>query len=286
MPFVAGGLMNDYNRIAQVIQSLTESHAEQPNLADYAGLSQVDFHRLFSVWAGITPKDILPCLTLSNAKALLGEGNRYLDAALDFEPSEGPSQWQNLCLKLEAASPGQLTVAGEDWTITAGFADSPFGRCLIGECPRGICHLSFGEPAEDAVKWAWMVGNWPKAIFQRDDSFASRLVGIIFQHPNDVHRRQAYVKGTPFQIQVWRALLQIQPGTLVSYGSLATKIKNPKAARAVGTAVGQNPLAYVIPCHRVIRETGVIGNYGCGKVRKRVMLAWEMANFPRVNALV
>ncbi len=278
--------MNDYNRIAQVIQSLIESHAEQPNLADYGGLSQADFNRLFSVWAGIMPKDILPCLTLSNAKALLNEGNRYLESALDFELSDVPTQWQNLCLMLEAASPGQLTGAGEGWTITAGFADSPFGRCLIGECPRGICHLSFGEPADDAAKWAWMVGNWPKAIFQRDNSIASRLAGMIFQHSNDVPRLQAYVKGTPFQIQVWRALLQIRTGTLVSYGSLAAKIKNPKAARAVGTAVGQNPLAYVIPCHRVIRETGVIGQYGCGKIRKRVMLAWEMANFPRGDALV
>ena len=275
--------MNQYERIARVIRHLNACHAGQPDLAtlaEIAGLSPFHFHRLFSAWAGITPKDFLQCLTLAHAKALLRKGTSVLDAALDSGLS-GPGRLHDLCVILEAASPGEVKSGGADWTITAGFADSPFGRCLIGESPRGLCHLAFIDAGDGALALTALREHWPRARLQRDDAAAARLADVIFEPPADRHSRlalRAYVKGTAFQVRVWRALLQVQPGTLVSYGLLAAAIDKPAAARAVGAAVSHNPLAWLIPCHRVIRETGVIGDYRWGAVRKRAMVAWESAS--------
>jgi len=275
--------MNDYERIALVIRYLDERQTEQPDLAalaEYVGVSQSRFHRLFSAWAAITPKDFLQCLTLSHAKELLREGKSVLDAAL-MSGLSGPGRLHDLCVNLEAASPGELKFGGEGWTISAGFADSPFGRCLVGEGPRGICHLSFVGSEDGRPEWVELHDNWPRARLHRDDSAASRLAERVFKRPVRSHSRpalRAFVQGTAFQVRVWRALLQVQPGTLVSYGRLAAALDQPGAARAVGTAVGQNPLAYLIPCHRVIRETGVIGDYRWGQVRKRAILAWESSS--------
>ena len=165
-------------------------------------------------------------------------------------------------------------------TIAAGLADSPFGTCLIAESPRGICHLAFVE-SDFADPLASVRDDWPAARLRRDDALASRIARRIFAGPADSLARpalRAFVRGTAFQIRVWRALLRVPAGSLVTYGRLAVAIGQPAAARAVGTAVGSNPLAYLIPCHRVIRETGIIGGYRWGAVRKRAMLAWENAS--------
>jgi AraC family transcriptional regulator of adaptative response/methylated-DNA-[protein]-cysteine methyltransferase len=276
--------MNDYERIAQVIRFLDECHTEQPALtalAERTGLSQFHFHRLFSTWAGITPKDFLQCLTLAHAKELLRGGGSVLDVALESGLS-GPGRLHDLCVNLEAASPGELKSGGAGWTISFGSADSQFGKCLIAESPRGICHLAFVESENDKAALAELQKDWPQAKLKRDDSAAARLAARIFARPADWHSQpnlRAFVRGTPFQVHVWRALLQVQPGTLTSYGRLATAIGKPAAARAVGTAVGQNPPAYLIPCHRVIRETGVVGNYRWGPIRKRAIIAWESSRF-------
>jgi len=279
--------MNDYERIALIIRWLDERHAAQPDLAalaGYAGLSQFHFHRLFAAWAGVTPKDFLQCLTLAHAKALLRAGGNILDAALESGLS-GPGRLHDLCVNLEAASPGELKSGGTGWTITGGFAESPFGKCLIAESPRGICHLSFIENEKSALRE--LQKNWPQAGLRHDNGLAARLAEKIFarpHHPRTPAPLRAFVRGTPFQVRVWRALLQVQPGTLTSYGRLAGAVGHPAAARAVGTAVGQNPLAYLIPCHRVIRETGVIGDYRWGQIRKRVMIARETSPCsPRVE---
>jgi AraC family transcriptional regulator of adaptative response/methylated-DNA-[protein]-cysteine methyltransferase len=275
-------LMNDYERIALVIRYLEAHHTEQPDLAtlaEYVGLSTFHFHRLFSTWAAITPKDFLQCLTLSHAKELLRKERSVLDTAL-ISGLSGPGRLHDLCVNLEAASPGELKSGGAGWTISTGFADSPFGKCLVGESPRGICHLSFVESVDGAAELATLQENWPQARLLRDDSNASRLACRIFERaalPHSQPALRAFVRGTAFQVRVWQALLQVQPGTLVSYGRMAAALGNPRAARAVGTAVGQNPLAYLIPCHRVIRETGVISNYRWGQVRKRAIVAWETA---------
>ena len=270
--------MNDYERIAQIIRFLDECHVEQPDLttlAGRAGLSRFHFHRLFSAWAGVTPKDFLQCLTLAHAKALLRDGETILDSALESGLS-GPGRLHDLCVNLEAASPGELKSGGAGWVISSGFTESPFGKCLIAESPRGVCHLSFVENEKNAL--TELQKDWPQAKLKRDDSAAARLATRIFARPDDSHSQpglRAFVRGTPFQVRVWRALLQIRSGSLTSYGRLANSIGKPTASRAVGAAVGQNPLAYLIPCHRVIRETGVIGDYHWGAVRKRAMIAWE-----------
>jgi AraC family transcriptional regulator of adaptative response/methylated-DNA-[protein]-cysteine methyltransferase len=276
--------MNDYERIAQIIRFLDERHVEQPDLmtlAGRAGLSQFHFHRLFSTWAGVTPKDFLQCLTLAHAKELLRDGNSILDVALESGLS-GPGRLHDLCVNLEAASPGELKTGGVGWTISFGLADSPFGKCLIAESPRGICHLSFVENENEKTALAALQKDWPQAKLKRGDSAARLAVKIFARLATDQHAGlepgaplRAFVRGTPFQVRVWRALLHVQPGTLTSYGHLAGAIGKPTAARAVGAAVGQNPLAYLIPCHRVIRETGVIGGYHWGQIRKRAMIAWE-----------
>jgi len=275
--------MSDYDRIAQVIRYLDERHTEQPDLATLAqqvGLGRFHFHRLFAAWAGITPKDFLQCLTLAHAKMLLLQGERVLDAALDAGLS-GPGRLHDLCVSLEAASPGEIKAGGAGWTIVVGVADSPFGACLIGESPRGICHLSFVDSDESPGGLAGIRNEWPQACLQRDDAAAERLAQRLFA-PRASRcagpPMAVVVRGTAFQVRVWRALLQIPPGTLVSYGHLAALLGKPGAARTVGTAVARNPLAYLIPCHRVIRETGVVGEYRWGRTRKCAMVAWECSS--------
>ena len=280
IPLCQNGRMNDYQRIAAVIRYLDERHADQPDLASLAahvGLSPFHFHRMFSAWAGITPKDFLQCLTLAHARESLRKGESVMNAALSAGLS-GPGRLHDLCINLEAASPGELKSGGAGWTISAGFADSPFGRCLVAESPRGICQISFLESGNGEAEWAVLQEDWPRAKLHRDDAAASRIAVKIFAPPAPTQSRsslRAFVHGTAFQVRVWRALLQVKPGALVSYGCLAAGLGKSAAARAVGGAVGKNPLAYLIPCHRVIRETGVTGDYRWGQVRKRAIIAWE-----------
>jgi len=298
--------MNDYQRISEAIRFLDEHRTEQPDLSTLSaqiGLSPSRFHHLFSAWAGATPKDFLQCLTLSHARELLRQGENVLHAALTSGLS-GPGRLHDLCVTLDAATPGEIKARGEGLTIRAGYADSPFGLCLIGETPRGICHLSFFDEGGLDNAAAEMQAEWPKAHVTWDNKPAARYVYQIFKPfpPSSSPASAAkpstsgvpapdiadaalpatpstplklYVCGTPFQLRVWRALLQVPPGMLVSYGKLAAAAGNPHAARAAGSAVGDNPISFLIPCHRVIRETGVVGHYRWGAVRKRAVLAWE-----------
>lgn len=271
--------MNDYERIARIIRRLDETHTEQPDLAELAsvaGLSTTHFHRLFTAWAGITPKDFLQCLTLEHARSLLRAGSSVLDAAVESGLS-GPGRLHDLCVTLEAASPGEMKAGGAGWTIVAGVAETPFGAAVIGESPRGICHLSFFDEADSL--FGSLRADWPHASVTRNDATAAQLAARIFSPTPQPGARplRALVRGTAFQVSVWRALLRIPRGSVVTYGRLAAVIGQPAAARAVGTAVGSNAISYLIPCHRVIRETGVIGGYRWSPTRKRAMLAWESA---------
>lgn len=277
--------MDDYERIARVIRRLQASHAEQPNLAslaDSAGLSPSHFHRLFTRWAGITPKDFLQFLTLAHAKRLLASGESVLSAALESGLS-GPGRLHDLCVSLESASPGELKQGGPDGIVRAGFSQTPFGLCLLAENARGICHLSFLDHDQTADAWAELARDWPHATLVRDDPVAARWTSRIFEagpkgRPETGIR--LFVHGTPFQVQVWRALLEVPPGTLTTYGRLAERIGAPTACRAVGAAVGSNAISYLIPCHRVIRTGGAIGEYRWGSIRKRAMIAWESRSDP------
>jgi AraC family transcriptional regulator of adaptative response/methylated-DNA-[protein]-cysteine methyltransferase len=274
--------VNDYTRIARIIEYLDESYTEQPDLkalAVQAGLSPFHFQRLFSSWAGITPKDFVQCLTLNHARELLRRGESILDTALDAGLS-GPGRLHDLCVSLESASPGEIKSGGAGFHIRFGFAETPFGDWLAAENNRGVCYLAFVENPSSPSAMTDLHERWPGAEFTRDDSVAANLAAAVFRQTNPLNASRplrAFVRGSPFQVRVWRALLQIPPGCVVSYGHLAALTGHPRAARAVGTAVGQNPLAYLIPCHRVIRETGVVRGYRWGTTRKRALLAWESA---------
>lgn len=271
--------MSDYERIARIIRWLDEHHAEQPDLTELAalaGLSMHHFHRLFSRWAGVTPKDFLQCLTLARAREQLRRGDSVLDASQDAGLSS-PSRLHDLCLALESATPGEIKAGGTGWTLETGIAETPFGLCCAATGPRGLCHIAFVENDDRAAAAAAIRDQWPHAALQWDDSAAQRTASGIFQPAGNAAPLRAFLSGTPFQVRVWRALLQVPPGSIVSYGRLARAIGQPAASRAVGTAVGRNNLAYLIPCHRVIRDTGVIGHYRWSHDRKRAMLAWEAA---------
>lgn len=281
--------MNDYERVANVIRFLDRHHIDQPDLnqlAASAGLSPFHFHRLFSTWAGVTPKDFLQCLTIEHVKELLRGGHNVFDAALDAGLS-GPGRLHDLCVTLEAASPGEMKNGGAGMQIDYGFAATPFGEALIAETKRGICHLSFVDVGgRDRVR-NLLISDWPSAKLNRNDERMAKVSAKIFTELRDGSVRpnlRAFVRGTPFQIRVWRALLQIPVGSLTTYGRLAKLIGQSKAARAVGTAVGANPVSFIVPCHRVIRETGALGNYGGGRIRKQVMVGWELS--PRGSSAV
>lgn len=273
--------MNDYERIARVLRFLDRSRAAQPDLstlAQKAGLSPFHFHRLLSRWAGIDPKDFLRSLTLAHAKDLLKKGESVLDAAIESGLS-GPGRPHDRCVRIEAAIPGEIKSGGKGWTILAGFAPTPFGTCLVAEGPRGITHLSFSPSIKWEVAIAAIREDWPHARLRREDAVAGKWAVRLFEKPGKGRhpKLRAVVRGSAFRVRVWRALLRVPSGALVSYGRLAEAAGCPRAARAVGTALGENPLAYLIPCHRVIRETGALGNYRWDPVRKRAMLVWESA---------
>ena len=274
--------MNDYARVANVIRYLDENHAGQPALSDLAaasGLSESHFHRLFRRWAGVTPKDFLQCLTVEHAKRRLRESASVLEAALEAGLS-GPGRLHDLLVTLEAASPGEYKQGGQGLLIEWGVAESPLGRCSVGWNARGICHLAFHEADTDLVEPPELRESWPNARLRRNDREARRRVKTIFDPgARPAASLKALVRATPFQLKVWRALLRVPEGCVASYHSIARAMGGPRAARAVGAACGSNPIAYLIPCHRVIRETGVVRGYRWGDTRKRALLAWEFAKF-------
>jgi AraC family transcriptional regulator of adaptative response/methylated-DNA-[protein]-cysteine methyltransferase len=273
--------MNDYERVANIIRFLDRHHTEQPELHDLAaaaGLSPFHFHRLFSTWAGATPKDFLQCLTVEHVKELLRDGRNIFDVALDAGLS-GPGRLHDLCVSLEAASPGEMKNGGAGMQIDYGFIDTPFGEALIAETKRGVCHLSFVDRGGRNVARELLASQWPGAKLNRNDSRIAELAARIFSPARSTTDRplRAFVRGTAFQLKVWRALLRVPAGGLTSYGRLAKAIGQTSAARAVGSAVGANPIAFIIPCHRVIRETGALGHYHWDPIRKRAILGWELS---------
>lgn len=270
--------MNDYERIAGVIRLLDERHDAQLSLEEMAviaGLSVSHFHRLFRRWAGVTPKEFLQCLTAQFAKQRLRESASVLETALEAGLS-GPGRLHDLLVTLEAASPGEWKSQGAGARIHWGFSESPFGRCSIGWNKRGICHLGFLEAANGDGEPAELAANWAAAWRVRDDRDAQHWCDNIFRRePGSGMQLRAIVQGTPFQVKVWRALLRIPPGCLASYGQIARAIGEPRAVRPVGSACGRNPVGFLIPCHRVIRETGIVKEYRWGASRKRAIVAWE-----------
>lgn len=276
-------LSEDYRRIEQAIQYL-EKHANiQPELGEIAsavGLSEYHFQRIFSRWAGISPKRFLQFITKEGAKNLLAQSENLLDTTYGVGLSS-LGRLHDLFVTTEAVTPGQYKSGGEGLTIRYGLHDTPFGEALIGLTERGICHLSFVSSSSEGDAIDILVSGWPQAKMVEDYNATALLIEPIFdlskrgQKPLHLHLR-----GTNFQLKVWEALLRIPPGAVTSYQELAEQAGHPGASRAVGTALGCNPIAILIPCHRVIRKLGEFGNYRYGVTRKKALLGWEAANFP------
>ncbi len=269
----------DYRRIEQAILFLQENHRRQPSLEEMAAsvhLSKYHFGRLFKRWAGVTPKQFLQHLTLDYAKDRLAEAESVLDASL-AAGLESPSRLHDLFVTLEAMTPGEYKRRGEGLAIRYGFHPTPFGLGLLATTDRGICALRFvGQEGQDGTL-DQLKGEWPEAEFVSDPEATQALVDRIFS-PFSNGRQEPFhllLKGTNFQVQVWRALLAIPKGALVSYQDLARAMGRPKATRAVASAVAHNPIGYFIPCHRVIGSNGRIHNYRWGAARKKAILGWE-----------
>jgi len=269
----------DYDRIEKAVTYIEKNFDRQPDLKEisrHIGLSEFHFQRLFSSWVGISPKRFLQFLTKEHVKHLLEASSNLLDAAYDAGLS-GPGRLHDLFVACEAVTPGEFKARGKGLTITYGFHDSPFGECLIARTDRGICWLSFVRQGGRKPLLEELAGAWKNARIVADPSTTRPLVARIY----DPGRWKSdsplpvLVKGTNFQIKVWEALLRIPVGTVVSYEDVALYIGFPKAVRAVGNAVGKNPVSFVIPCHRVVRKTADFGNYGGGPARKKAMLGWE-----------
>ena len=276
---------SDYQRIEQALGYLTAHFRQQPRLAEVAaqvGLSEHHFQRLFSRWAGVSPKRFLQYLTAEYARNLLQNSHSVLDAAFAAGLSGG-GRLHDLTVSLHAATPGELQSRGAGLRIGYGIHATPFGDCLLATTPRGICALSFHHPIEIEAALADLRQRWAGARIEADPATTAALVAQIFannpqQHPAPLH---LLVQGTNFQLRVWEALLRLPPGTATTYGDLAERIGAPRAGRAVGSAVGHNPIAYLIPCHRVIRASGVLGEYRWGALRKQALLGWEAARSER-----
>lgn len=273
----------DYARIEKAIGFLVANARFRPTLdqaASHIGLSPFHFQRLFQRWAGISPKKFLEYLTLESAKRLLDESLPVLDAALELGLSS-PSRLHDLFVNAEALSPGEYKTRARGLVLRYGFHESPFGPCLVASSPRGICSLEFIGNTEGDVEFALenLKGRWHEAEFVQDQTPGALALSRVFgERPSaDAPELSIHLRGTDFQLQVWQALLSIPEGRLVTYGRLARMVGSPKAARAVGSALGDNPVALLIPCHRVLRSSGAIGGYRWGTDRKRALIAWEAA---------
>jgi AraC family transcriptional regulator of adaptative response/methylated-DNA-[protein]-cysteine methyltransferase len=266
----------DYDRVEQIIRYLEANFQSQPTLEELGRvchLSPPHLQRLFRRWAGVSPKRFLQFLTVEHAKRVLAESRGVLGASLDSGLS-GPGRLHDLFVAAEGLTPGEYADGGRGVTVRYGRADSPFGRCLIAATGRGLCLLEFTEDFNEIA--GWLRRHFPQADIVEDQETAADWAGRVF-NGRQAERIPLDVHGTNFQIRVWRALLEIPPGHVWSYGDVARRIDAPKASRAVGRAVGQNPICYLIPCHRVIRGMGVFHGYRWGTARKRALLAWEAA---------
>lgn len=269
----------DYARIERAIRYLDRERAAAPSLAavaEHVGLSESHFQRMFTRWAGISPKRFVQQRTAEVVKQLLRERRPVLEATYEAGLS-GPGRLYDLVVNAEAVTPGELRRGGLGVTVTYGFHPTPFGECLIAVTPRGICHLAFVAPVTREQAIARLEHDWPLAQLVPDQNATRGVAAKAFPAAGSsaIPSLALHVKGTNFQLKVWRALLDVPVGDVTTYGAIATQLGDPKASRAVGTAVGSNPVSYLIPCHRVIRASGELGGYAWGVERKKVMLRRE-----------
>lgn len=271
----------NFNRVAKAIEYLQKNFKSQPTLEEVAGevhLSAYHFQRLFKEWAGTTPKKFLQYISLEHAKKILKENKASLfETSMDTGLS-GTSRLHDLFVTIEGMTPGEYKNGGENLNINYSFAESPFGNLLVASTSKGICHIAFAENETSAFNE--LLHKFPKAHFKHlTDLLQQNALSIFTQDWNQLSEIKLHLKGTDFQIKVWETLLKIPMGKVVTYGNIAKEIQNANASRAVGTAVGDNPVAFLIPCHRVIQASGIFGGYHWGNIRKTAMIGWEAAKF-------
>jgi AraC family transcriptional regulator of adaptative response/methylated-DNA-[protein]-cysteine methyltransferase len=270
----------DYRRVERALQWLAENAERQPSLeesADAAGLSPFHFQRIFSRWAGVSPKQFLQYMSLERAKKRLAEGASVLEASMDAGLS-GPSRLHDAFVSVESVTPGEYKRGLAGTRVAYGYHPTPFGDCVALTTARGLCGLGFVGDGDRDAAFQDLARRFPNATFQERTGDTAAVVRQVFaaaDGPADAPLR-VLLHGTPFQVQVWRALLEIPRGGHACYGDLAARIGSPGAARAVGAAVGANPISYLIPCHRVIRKTGALGGYHWGEGRKLAILGMEV----------
>ena len=275
----------DYGRIEKALGFITERYLQKPALREIAEkvhLSEYHFDRLFKRWAGTSPQRFLHFLTKEHAKRLLEESRDLLDVAYTSGLSS-PGRLHDLFVTYEAVSPGEFKKKGKGLTIRFGYHPSPFGECMLAVTERGICGLEFLCDDEQDAALKRLRGRWPEAEIVEDTRATRSFSEKIFKRQDmkgspPIH---LLLRGTNFQIKVWEALLRIAPGRVTSYEGIAQLVGNPHASRAIGNALAKNPIAYLIPCHRVILESGALGNYQWGPSRKKAMLGWEMLTRPK-----
>ncbi|MDD7886184.1 methylated-DNA--[protein]-cysteine S-methyltransferase [Flavivirga sp. 57AJ16] len=273
----------NYMRIANAIEYLKSNFKEQPSLTEIANtvnLSPYHFQRLFTNWAGVSPKKFMQYLSIEYAKQLLKEQQATLFETAYETGLSGTGRLHDLFINIEGMTPGEFKNGGENLSINFSFSESPFGKIIIASTSKGICHMSFFNKKTDAINSIKI--KFPNAKYHEITDLNQQKALSIFENDwNQINEIKLHLNGTPFQIKIWETLLKIPTGNLTTYGAIANQINNPKASRAVGTAIGKNPIAFIIPCHRVIQATGNIGEYMWGTTRKSAIIGWEAARLSR-----
>ena len=277
MPLAAAAA--DYDVVRKAIGHIRGHWRDQPEIetiAEAAGVTPTELHHLFRRWAGLTPKAFLQALTLDGARKLLRDSASILDATYEVGLS-GPGRLHDLFVTHEAMSPGEWKTGGEGLTVSFGFHPSPFGSALVMATNRGLAGLAFADPGEERTALADMKSRWPRAAYVEDSARTAAIARRIFDPAqwNAQQPLRVVLIGTDWEVRVWEALLEIPMGRLTTYSGIASKLAAPKAARAVGAAVGKNPVSFVVPCHRVVGKAGDLTGYHWGITRKRAMLGWE-----------
>jgi len=270
---------SDYEVVRRVIEKISLDYRDQPSLellADDVGMSPTTLQKLFTRWAGLSPKAFLQAVTLDHARKLLDSGMPLLEASFEVGMS-GPGRLHDLFVTHEAMSPGDYKTRGGGLTIRYGYHISPFGIALVMVTDRGLAGLAFNDPGEERAAFEDMAGRWPNASYVEDLAATAPYAARIFdpQRWRADQPLRVVLIGTDFQVRVWQALLRIPIGKACSYSSIAERIGSPAASRAVGAAVGANPISFVVPCHRALGKSGALTGYHWGLTRKRAMLGWE-----------
>ncbi|HCA07631.1 methylated-DNA--[protein]-cysteine S-methyltransferase [Chryseobacterium sp.] len=278
----------DYNRIAKAIAYIQSNFRLQPSLEEVAEnihLSPAHFQKIFTDWAGTSPKKFLQFISLEHAKNLLKEEKATLfDTAYETGLSS-TSRLHDLFVNIEGMSPAEYKNGGKSLSINYSFSKSPFGYVMVASTEKGICYMAFEDDKETAL--GNLKHTFPNAsFFEKQDALQKNALSIFDKDWTKLNTIKLHLKGTDFQLKVWESLLSIPMGKLSTYGSLAGKIGNPNASRAVGTAIGSNPVAFLIPCHRVIQSTGNIGGYKWGSERKQMMVGWESSHMYAENSIL